>query len=81
MTLVLQMWHGQIKGQVKAAREPDAPEPSEAEMEKKGHEMLAGVAMGRLGGLEEVASVVSFLLSSDASYMTGKNIEIDGGRM
>ena len=41
--------------------------------------MLAQIAMKRYGEPEEVASVVSFLCSDDASYITGQIIEISGG--
>lgn len=41
--------------------------------------MLAQIAMKRYGDPEEVASVVSFLCSDDASYVTGQIIEISGG--
>ena len=43
--------------------------------------MLGLVAMGRYGQQEEIASVVSFLCSDDASYVTGQVIEISGGLM
>jgi NAD(P)-dependent dehydrogenase (short-subunit alcohol dehydrogenase family) len=36
-------------------------------------------AMGRVGSSEEVAQVVSFLLSDDASYITASTLPIDGG--
>ncbi len=41
--------------------------------------MLAQIAMKRYGEPEEVASVVAFLCSDDASYVTGQTIEISGG--
>ena len=41
--------------------------------------MLSAIALGRYGEPEEVASVVSFLASEDASYITGQVIEISGG--
>ena len=44
-------------------------------------EMLSLVAMKRYGLPEEIASVVSFLCSEDASYVTGQTIEISGGLM
>lgn len=41
--------------------------------------MLAQIAMKRYGQPEEIAGVVSFLCSADASYVTGQTIEISGG--
>jgi pteridine reductase len=52
-----------------------AHELSEA---KKGAE-LARVPLGRLGGAEEIARVVRFLLSDDAAYITGSVLPVDGG--
>jgi len=37
------------------------------------------IPMRRLGRPEEVAAVVGFLLSDDASYLTGETISVDGG--
>jgi NAD(P)-dependent dehydrogenase (short-subunit alcohol dehydrogenase family) len=41
--------------------------------------MIAGVALGRLGEPEEVARVVRFLASDEASYVTGASLLVDGG--
>lgn len=42
---------------------------------------LAGtVPMGRTGSAEEVANAVVWLLSDEASYMTGSTIDVTGGR-
>ncbi len=35
--------------------------------------------MGRIGTVDEIASVVSFLVSSDAAYVTGETLHITGG--
>ncbi len=41
--------------------------------------MLARTPLQRLGTLEEIAGVVSWLLN-DASYVTGQTLHVDGGR-
>jgi len=38
-----------------------------------------GVLLGRAGTPDEVATVVAFLASADASFLTGETIEINGG--
>jgi 2-dehydro-3-deoxy-L-rhamnonate dehydrogenase (NAD+) len=42
-------------------------------------QMIDSVPLRRLGNLEEVASGVAFLMSDEASYVTGFNLEITGG--
>lgn len=42
-------------------------------------EITAQVPMKRLGRPEEVAATVAFLASQDASYITGVEINVDGG--
>src|SRR5438067_10023290 len=41
--------------------------------------VCAAIPIGRLGRPEEVASVIAFLASEEASYLTGAVIEVPGG--
>ncbi len=50
------------------------PDPAAAEQA-----MLAGVALGRIADAAEVAAVIAFLASDDASYITGASLMVDGG--
>ena len=52
--------------------------PKEA-VDEIAKEIVAKVPMKRFGQPEEVAGVVAFLASQDASYITGVEINVDGG--
>jgi len=43
--------------------------------------LLANIPLGRMGTPEDVAGLVEFLASDDASYITGSTFVIDGGLM
>jgi 3-oxoacyl-[acyl-carrier protein] reductase len=42
-------------------------------------ELAGEVPLGRLGALDEVAAAVAWLLSDEASYVTGTTLVVDGG--
>jgi len=52
--------------------------PKEA-LDGLAQELIAKVPMKRLGKPEEVAAAVAFLASPDASYITGVELNVDGG--
>ncbi len=60
---------------VQAYRAKSMNVPPEVIMEK----YVESIPMGRLGTPEEVADVVVFLASGQASYLTGVALQIDGG--
>ena len=54
-----------------ATSNPDTPTTNDAG--------ASAVPLGRAGQPEEVACLIAFLLSDEASYITGTCISIDGG--
>ncbi len=40
----------------------------------------AQIPLGRIGAVEDIARAAAFLLSADASYITGQGISVNGGR-
>jgi NAD(P)-dependent dehydrogenase (short-subunit alcohol dehydrogenase family) len=62
-----------------------APGPIDTDMAKKVHDAAiradyhAHIPLNRYGLVEEVASVIYFLCSDEASYVTGQEICVDGG--
>lgn len=76
------MWGTQIKGRILCRKQAQGDDSEVTEDEFKQQESLTieGTPMKRLGKMSEVASVVTFLCSDDASYLTGITVPIDGGR-
>ena len=48
-------------------------------LEKRGQEIAAQIPLGRAASPEEVAAVIGFLCSEEASYITGATISVNGG--
>ncbi len=46
---------------------------------ERGDEILSTIPLGRFGEADEIASVVTFLCSDGATYITGQTINVDGG--
>jgi len=44
------------------------------------NKIVAEIPIGRLGGTQEIAHLVSFLASKEASFITGANYAINGGQ-
>ena len=42
--------------------------------------IVSGIPVGRLGGTDEIAHLVSFLASKKSAFITGANIAINGGQ-
>jgi len=68
------MWTRQVELQAKAGSVYFSEDP-----EKVASQMVESVPMRRYGSINEVIGPVLFLLSDDASYLTGIDIKITGG--
>jgi NAD(P)-dependent dehydrogenase (short-subunit alcohol dehydrogenase family) len=68
------MWESQVARQAGAGSQYFAGDPRTVQSQ-----MIAMVPLRRYGASREVAAVVAFLLSDEASYVTGVNLEVSGG--
>ncbi|BBC29517.1 Short-chain dehydrogenase [Streptomyces graminofaciens] len=62
-----------LPGAVVTALWADAPAEYKAQT-------IARTPVGRLGAPEDIAAAVAYLASEDASFVTGQNLLVDGGR-
>jgi NAD(P)-dependent dehydrogenase (short-subunit alcohol dehydrogenase family) len=68
------MWDSQVASQAAAGSQYYATDP-----DLVAAQMIGMVPLRRYGTTHEVANAVAFLLSDDASYVTGVNLEVSGG--
>jgi NAD(P)-dependent dehydrogenase (short-subunit alcohol dehydrogenase family) len=68
------MWERQVELQAAADTQYFPPDPDQV-----ARMMISSVPMRRYGSLDEVVDVVLWLLSDQASYVTGVNVEVSGG--
>lgn len=47
--------------------------------EEKKEALASGIPVGRIGTVEEVANTIIFLASEGASYITGEEVDVNGG--
>lgn len=68
------MWDRQVQLQAEANSQYFSTNPREV-----ARQMIDSVPMRRYGEVEEIPGTVAYLLSDDASYVTGINVHISGG--
>ena len=48
-------------------------------LEEQKSALVSSIPLGRMGSAAELANVVKFIASEEASYITGENINVNGG--
>lgn len=70
------MWDRQVELQANTPSQYFSDDPATV-----ADQMIGSVPLRRYGSLDEVAAVVQFLLSDEASYITAFDIEVSGGAL
>jgi NAD(P)-dependent dehydrogenase (short-subunit alcohol dehydrogenase family) len=68
------MWDQQVASQASVGSQYYDSEPTRVK-----EQMISSVPMRRCGFMDEIPGTVSYLMSDDASYVTGVNIKLSGG--
>ena len=66
-------------GLIKSAQHTRSAAARSVSLDEFYNELASRVPLGRVGEAAEVASVIAFLVSNAASYVTGASINVDGG--
>ena len=81
---VISMSHGLAKEVIRNGIRVNCVSPGLTETEMNPADRLAklipNVPIGRVGGPDEIARVILFLLSDESSYMVGVDVTVSGGR-
>ena len=78
-TLALETARDGIRVNVVSPGVTDTPQPRGHSTDEELYAKAAKVPLGRIGQPEDMASTVLFLLSDDASYITGQDMRVTGG--
>jgi NAD(P)-dependent dehydrogenase (short-subunit alcohol dehydrogenase family) len=78
-TLALETARDGIRVNVVSPGVTDTPQPRGHSTDEELYAKAAKVPLGRIGQPEDMASAVLFLLSDDASYITGQDMRVTGG--
>jgi len=78
-TLTLETARDGIRVNVVSPGVTDTPQPRGHSTDEELYAKAAKVPLGRIGQPDDMASAVLFLLSDDASYITGQDMRVTGG--
>ena len=78
-TLALETARDGIRVNVVSPGVTDTPQPRGHSTDEELYAKAAKVPLGRIGQPDDMASAVLFLLSDDASYITGQDMRVTGG--
>lgn len=78
-TLALETARDGIRVNVVSPGVTDTPQPRGHSTDEELYAKAAKVPLGRIGQPEDMASAVLFLLSDEASYITGQDMRVTGG--
>lgn len=79
-SLALETARDNIRVNVVSAGITDTPQPRRNMSEDDMFSRAAAIPLGRIGRAEDMVEAALFLLRDDASFVTGQDIRVNGGR-